>query len=392
MKDRKNGQFTEVTEKILKNQVLTKEELLLITSYSSSKLFKIAKLLDKRDNTQEKKPITYSKNVFVPLVNLCRNECTYCGFRKDPNDPQARLMKPQEVLKLVQQSARLGCKEVLFTFGERPEERYSKVRHALKQIGNYNSTHEYHLNLCEKILDQHSLLPHSNPGILSFDELKALKEVNASMGLMLENASERLLLPGMPHEKSPGKAPQARLELIENAGKLKIPFTTGLLIGIGETWEERIHSLFEIKKLHSKYQHIQEIIIQNFVHNEATINNPSFNPPALQEMVAMIILTRIIFGSRMHVQVPPNLNQDRLPDLLSAGLHDWGGISPISKDHVNPEHEWPEIRKLRKITEANECVLIERLPIYPDFITPEFTSERVMEKILIHIDESGFVR
>ncbi|MHC1592397.1 MAG: 7,8-didemethyl-8-hydroxy-5-deazariboflavin synthase CofG [Candidatus Helarchaeales archaeon] len=335
--------------------------------------------------------VSYSKNVFVPIINLCRNCCTYCGFRKEPSDPRAKLMLPDEVMSIVKKAEKLGCKEVLFTFGEKPEEKYPHILQRLKKIGNYNSLHEYHLSLCNQVLENTSMLPHSNPGVLEMEELERLKECNASMGLMLECSSERLVEKGGPHEFSPGKHPRARLETIDNAGRLKIPFTTGLLIGIGETLEERIDSLLALKKLHDEHGHIQEIIIQNFVPNEATTGR-NFKPPGLKDIIIIILLTRQIFGPKMHVQVPPNLNPSVLPELLRAGIDDWGGISPVSQDYINPDHPWPTLEKLRRVTESNGRILKERLPIYPEFITKEFTSGRIREKIKIHVDESGFVR
>lgn len=391
MSDVRAQKYDAIIQKIHGNKVLSIEELSHLVTFSLSELFPIAKIIDQRDYSFLKNYISFSKNVFIPLVNLCRNHCSYCGFRKEPDDPRAKLINPEEVLNLVNEAENAGCKEVLFTFGEKPELKYPQIVKKLKKFGNYKSLHEYHVALCETILDDTSLLPHSNPGILSYDELKSLKKCNASLGLMLENISDRLSMPNGPHEHSPGKDPQKRLKVIENAGKLKIPFTTGLLLGIGETWEERIQSILELKRIQDRHGHIQEIILQNFVHNEAT-NDTTFQPPTLQEIVAMIILTRMIFGPKMSIQVPPNLNEEHLPALLKAGINDWGGVSPISTDYINPDHKWPSIQKLQTITKDNGLILRERLPIYPEFITPEFTSRKVMEKILIHVDDSGCVR
>ncbi|MEE8402537.1 MAG: 7,8-didemethyl-8-hydroxy-5-deazariboflavin synthase subunit CofG, partial [Candidatus Hydrothermarchaeaceae archaeon] len=274
--------------------------------------------------------VTYSKNVFLPLTNACRNACAYCGFRSD----EPTIMERREVLSVLKSGRKAGCKEALFTFGERPESN-DRIKKTLHGWGYANMT-EYLLDLCRDAI-RLGLLPHTNAGILERDEMMALKEVNASMGLMLESASERLCGKGMPHENSPGKLPEVRLEAIKNAGKLKIPFTTGLLIGIGETPEEVLYSIEKIKGLNDRHQHIQEVIIQNFKPKAGT-RMEGRPEPGPKQMVDAVRTVMAVMPD-MHVQVPPNLNPETWPALVSEGVDDIGGIPPTTKDYINPEAE-----------------------------------------------------
>jgi len=325
------------------------------------------------------KSITFSKNIFVPLINLCRNECYYCGFRKEPSDPDAKLLNISEIKDLLNQAKEFNCKEVLLTFGEKPEEKYPEVLDKLNEIGDFNSLHEYHMHVCKMILDE-GLLPHSNPGLLTFDELKDLKGVNASMGLMLESSSNKLCKNGSPHEKSPSKNPQKRLEMIENAGRLKIPFTTGILIGIGENFTERVESLLAIRDLHERYGHIQEIIIQNF-HPKMETRMVNTRPLSINEIIKTIYCARLIFKDSLSIQVPPNLNVHHLDILLFSGINDLGGISPVTLDEINPEMKWPQIQKLEELCNNYGVTLKERLPVYPRFISSEFLSQKVLKNV-----------
>ena len=321
--------------------------------------------------------VTYSKNIFLPLTNICRNECGYCVYRRNPESFDATiLMNSEEVLGMVEKADRYNCHEALFTFGEGADE-FPEVQHALDKQG-FSSMVDYLYYLCSETLDKTNLLPHSNPGVLERKDLKLLREVNVSMGLMLENSSPRLM-DTIVHSKSPGKNPVLRLKTIENAGKLKIPFTTGLLIGVGETLEERAESLLDIRKLQDKYGHIQEIIIQNFKPKPG-IPMENQAEPSLMEMIKMVSVTKLMFPD-VSVQVPPNLNMDNVQIFLMAGADDWGGISPLSKDYVNPEAPWPEITRLKNLTQELGLQLTERLPIYPEFISGEFLSERIINKI-----------
>ncbi|WP_456474028.1 7,8-didemethyl-8-hydroxy-5-deazariboflavin synthase subunit CofG [Candidatus Pyrohabitans sp.] len=327
--------------------------------------------------------VSYSKNVFIPLTNACRNACTYCGFRSE----KPYLMGEEEVLGILREGAARGCTEALFTFGERPEV-YPEIERALSRMG-YGSVIEYLYHLCEASLEM-GLLPHSNPGVIGEAELRALREVNASLGLMLENASERLCEKGMPHEHSPGKRPEARLRMIELAGKLRIPFTTGLLIGIGETGEEIALSLMQLKELSDRYGHIQEIIIQNFRPKKGTPMQHA-REPSLFRMLKVVRAASELFPE-LAIQVPPNLNPSTYAIFLLHGASDLGGISPLTRDYINPEDTWPGVEEMRRMVEDLGLTLRERLPIYPEYIKQGWYSERVGEVISQYATEEGYVR
>jgi FO synthase subunit 1 len=348
-----------------------------IISLLNAKGKDILSLISSAESKRDIDKITYSKNVFLPLTDICRNECGYCTFKKTPDDKNVRiLMGKDEIFNILYEADKYGCKEALFTFGERPEET-EEVKIALEDLG-YQNMVEYLYFICDETLKKTRLLPHSNPGILKKKELEILREVNASMGLMLETTSKRLMKT-IVHEKSPGKDPKLRIKSIENAGKLKIPFTTGLLIGIGETIEERAESLLEIKRINDKYGHIQEIIIQNFKPKPG-IPMESWKEPSLIEMIKMVAITKLLFPD-VGVQVPPNLNKDTSQVFLLAGADDWGGVSPLTKDYVNPEAPWPEINDLKRMTEEMGLFLDERLPVYNRFISEDYLSPKILNKI-----------
>jgi 7,8-didemethyl-8-hydroxy-5-deazariboflavin synthase len=337
----------------------------------------VLQLMMQANSLRQTDRITYSKNVFLPLTNICRNDCGYCTFRREPEDPDATLiLPPQKVMQTIHEADHYSCREALFTFGEQADTT-PQVHDALEKLG-FEGMLEYLYHLCEKTLNETSLLPHSNPGILQKDELKMLREINASMGLMLETTSSRLM-ESPAHRKSPGKDPKLRIKTIENAGKLKIPFTTGLLIGIGETVEERVDSLLEIRRIQDKYGHIQEIIIQNFKPKPG-IEMESHREPSLLDMIRMVAVTSLLFPD-CGVQVPPNLNRDTAGMFILAGANDWGGVSPLTKDYVNPEAPWPELDELKKLTQELGFHLEERLPVYPKYLTKEFLSSQVHEKV-----------
>jgi len=327
--------------------------------------------------------VTFSKNIFVPLTNACRNRCAYCGFRSDA----PRIMSRTEIQRILEEGKKQQCKEALFTFGEMPESD-EKIRRQLRGWG-YSSVLEYLYELCEDALE-YGLLPHSNAGVIEKQEMKMLGEVNASMGLMLENASERLYKKGMPHEHSPGKRPKLRLKVIENAGKLKIPFTTGILVGIGETFDEILYSLRTIKEINDRYEHIQEVIIQNFKAKKNTPMQDSAEP-SLHKMLTVVRAARQILPN-MNIQVPPNLNPDTWQIFLSSGANDLGGVSPTTKDYINPEADWPKIEKMKILTETLGLGLRERLPIYPEFIKKGWYSKKLEELIKSYTDEDGLVK
>ncbi len=335
--------------------------------------------------------ITFSKKVFIPLTTLCRDYCGYCTFRKDPGQPGAHFMTPEEVLALAERGRRAGCKEALFSLGDQPEKIFPEAREFLRTQG-YSRTLDYLAAMCELVLEKIGLLPHANPGVMDRAALVRLKDSNASVGLMLENISPRLMRDGLPHAKAPDKVPALRLRTIEEAGRLNIAFTTGILIGIGETMEERIDSLLAIRRLHEKYGHIQEVIIQNF-RAKPDIPMAAHPEPSLEDMLRTIALARLILGPQMNVQAPPNLSYEDFPRLLEAGINDWGGISPITKDFINPEAAWPQIARLQAETAARGFTLRERLALYPEFVhRHEFLSSRVRRRIAEIAGPDGFAR
>jgi FO synthase len=324
--------------------------------------------------------VSFSRKVFIPLTTLCRDYCSYCTFRKDPGQPGAHFMTPDEVLALAEQGRRAGCKEALFSLGDQPERIFAEAREFLQRQG-LARTLDYVAAMSELVLEKTGLLPHANPGVMDRVALERLKDSNASVGLMLENISIRLMRDGLPHAKAPDKVPTLRLRTIEEAGKLSLAFTTGILIGIGETMAERIDSLLAIRGLHEKYGHIQEVIVQNF-RAKPDIPMSAHPEPSLEEMLRTLALARLILGEKMNIQAPPNLSYEDFPRLLEAGINDWGGISPVTKDFINPEAAWPQIARLRSETGARGFALRERLAIYPEYVgRAEFLSPRVHERV-----------
>jgi 7,8-didemethyl-8-hydroxy-5-deazariboflavin synthase CofG subunit len=335
------------------------------------------------------KTISFSKKVFIPLTTLCRDYCGYCTFRKDPGQPGAHFMTPDEVLALAELGRRAGCKEALFSLGDQPERIFPEAREFLHRQG-YTRTLDYLAAMCELVLEDTGLLPHANPGLMDGAALEKLKDSNASVGLMLETVSARLMRDGLPHANAPDKVPALRLRTIEEAGKRSMAFTTGVLIGIGETVEERIDSLLAIRDLHAKYGHIQEVIVQNF-RAKADIPMAGHPEPSLEEMLRTLAVARLILGAQMNLQAPPNLSYRDFPRLLETGINDWGGISPVTKDFINPEAAWPQIALLQSETEARGFSLRERLALYPEFISrKQFVSARVGEKLSKLADIRGF--
>jgi 7,8-didemethyl-8-hydroxy-5-deazariboflavin synthase CofG subunit len=334
--------------------------------------------------------VTLSKKVFIPLTTLCRDYCSYCTFRKDPGQPGAHFMTPDEVLALGERGRRAGCKEALFSLGDQPERIFPEARDFLRSQG-FSRTLDYLAAMCELVLDRVGLLPHANPGVMDRAILERLKNSNASVGLMLENVSSRMMRDGLPHAKAPDKVPALRLRTIEEAGKLNIAFTTGILIGIGETPEERIDSLFAIRALHEKYGHVQEVIVQNF-RAKPDIPMAAHPEPGLDEMLRTLAIARLILGPHMNLQAPPNLSYGDFPRLLDAGINDWGGISPVTKDFINPEAAWPQIARLQSETEARGFVLRERLALYPEYLScDEFLSPQVRAKVKLLSGGAGIL-
>jgi FO synthase len=336
--------------------------------------------------------ITYSPKVFIPLTKLCRDVCHYCTFVQPPRRGERAYMRADDVLEIARGGAEAGCHEALFTLGDKPELRYRAAREELAELG-CETTIEYLARMCELVLAETGLLPHVNPGVMTREELALLRTVSASQGIMLETAAPRLSQKGMPHHGSPDKLPERRLETIRLAGELQIPFTTGILIGIGETREERLEALEVIRKLHERYGHIQEVIVQNFRAKPGT-KMAGAPEPSLDDLLWTARAARALLGPKMHVQVPPNLSYDEFPRLLEAGIDDWGGVSPVTLDHVNPEAPWPEVERLREATEAAGFALAPRLPIYPEYVADldGWADPRLAQEILRHADADGLAR
>jgi 7,8-didemethyl-8-hydroxy-5-deazariboflavin synthase CofG subunit len=334
--------------------------------------------------------ITYSRKVFIPLTNLCRDRCAYCTFAREPGDRSAHTMTPEEVLAVARAGKKAGCKEALFSLGDKPELRYPEHREWLNRRG-FRSTIEYLEAICRLVFEETGLLPHANPGVLSRDETQLLRPVNASMGMMLETTSARLMKRGEAHYQCPDKFPVARLEVLKDAGELGIPFTTGILIGIGETLNERVDTLLAIRDLHEKYGHIQEVIVQNFRAKPDTLfaNKPE---PTSLDLARTAAVARLIFGAEINLQAPPNLSHDSYGFLLLAGINDWGGVSPVTPDFINPEMAWPQIARLRTVTEEAGFELRERLTAYPHYVRADrWIPHRLRQAALNWVDSSGLV-
>ena len=325
------------------------------------------------------KTLTYSPKVFLPVTNLCRDRCSYCTFRKGPKDAGAHTMSLAEISACVSEGAKLGCHEALLCLGDRPEAVFPSYRKVLQGFG-VSTTAEYLYRVSEVCL-QHGLLPHTNAGLLSSEEMLQLRKTNVSLGLMLENVSERLCEVGGPHESAPTKRPQKRLQMIEDAGKLKIPFTTGLLVGIGETIEERVETLFAIRELHEKYGHIQEVIVQIFRAKDGT-KMEQFPEVTDEELFRTVAVTKLLLPE-MNVQAPPNLTPEGHKGLIRAGINDWGGISPVTKDFINPEAPWPEIVVLKSLCESEGYQLSPRLPVYPEYLDFETWIDPSLESAVL---------
>ena len=379
-----------ILENVLRGDHLSNADAISLAEFNDTAA--IAKVAAELRDQQFNNVVTYSRKVFLPLTHLCRDVCHYCTFAKVPRKVMAPYMSIDEVLAQAKQGAEMGCKEALFTLGEKPELRYKAAREALAEMG-YKTTTEYLKVAAQRVFEETGLLPHLNPGNLSPEELEDLKSVSPSMGIMLESASERLCEKGMPHYGSPDKIPSVRLQTLRNAGIAKIPFTTGILIGIGETRLERIESLLKIRDIHEEYHHIQEIIVQNFRAKAETkmVHAPE---PDLNELLWTIGIARVIFGPSMSVQAPPNLSPGVLSKIVNSGINDWGGVSPVTPDFVNPEAPWPHLSDLADQTYAAGKHLDERLTIYPAYARElsSWIHPNLHERIADMIDTEGFAR
>jgi FO synthase len=336
------------------------------------------------------KRVTYSPKVFIPLTKLCRDVCHYCTFARPPRRGERAYMSEEEVLAVARAGAAAGCREALFTLGDKPELRYRAARDELAQLG-CKTTVEYLARCARLVLDETGLLPHANPGVLTREELAALREVSVSQGLMLETTADRLSRRGGPHFGSPDKLPSARLETLRLAGELEIPFTTGILIGIGETRRERIEALLAIRELGERYGHVQEVIVQNFRAKPGT-KMAAHPEPSLDELLWTAAAARIVLGTDWHIQCPPNLSGADFGRLLDAGIDDWGGVSPVTIDHVNPEAPWPELERLCGETEAKGFTLVPRLAVYPEYVSGRWLDPAVITHVLHASDGEGLAR
>ena len=336
--------------------------------------------------------ISYSRKVFIPLTHLCRDVCHYCTFAHPPRRGENAFLSHKEVLKIARAGAAAGCREALFTLGDKPEKRYGLARTELDVLG-HKTTLSYLAECAQLVFEETGLLPHVNPGLMDPDEVAALRQVSVSQGVMLESTSQRLCEKGGPHYGSPDKVPARRLKTIRRAGEANVPFTTGILIGIGETRRERIESLLALRQLHVASGHIQEIIIQNFCPKPNT-RMENVRPAPLHELLWTIAVARLLFGSEMNIQAPPNLSPGKLAQLVAAGINDWGGVSPVTPDHVNPEAPWPHLDALRNETEAAGKTLVERLAVYPDFIRNKtrWLSSQFHTPVVRAVDSEGFAR
>jgi FO synthase len=349
------------------------------------------KAAQKRDDAFGRN-ISYSRKVFIPLTKLCRDVCHYCTFAERPKAGHAAYLSADEVLAIARAGEAAGCTEALFTLGDKPELRYRAAREALAELG-HGTTISYLREMCALVLKETTLLPHVNPGIMSREEIASLREVSASQGIMLESTSETLCAQGGVHYGSPDKLPAVRLEMIRLAGELAVPFTTGILIGIGETRSERLDALEAIRDLHEQYGHIQEVIVQNFRAKPDT-KLAGADEPDLLDLLWTIAAARLILPADVHVQAPPNLSPGVYQKLIGAGIDDWGGVSPVTPDHVNPEAPWPELEALGLRTAEMDKILVPRLPVYPAWAadTQKWLHPKVATRVMQHADAEGWAR
>ncbi len=380
-----NLQFDfEIIHKINESEEIKKEQIFeLIEDVPKQVIFETAsKLRDKNKG----KVVSFSKKAFFNIINLCRDTCSYCTYKAEPDDTKLSLMDEQTVKKLAELAKKYNCTEALFVTGERPEQKYQEAKEWLRKQG-FSSTTEYLIHCSEIVLKQ-GVFPHTNAGNLAKNEMKELAKTNVSMGVMLENSSVRLREEGMPHQDAPSKEPLARLNILKNAGELKIPMTTGILVGIGETLEECIQSIYDIKKIHQKYGNIQEIILQNF-HPKPKTSMFEHSTPEESYFKMVVALCRIIMPDA-NIQIPPNLSPDNYNEFLSVGINDWGGISPITSDYVNPEFSWPNIQNVEKKCGNLGFSLKARFPVYPEFVP--LINNNLKQRISLIADEKNYVK
>jgi 7,8-didemethyl-8-hydroxy-5-deazariboflavin synthase CofG subunit len=374
----------EIIQRINESKDIKKSEILQLAKNAPKELIfdTASKLRDKRKG----KNVSFSKKAFFNIINLCRDTCSYCTYKAEPNDKKLSLMSKQMVKDLAKISKKYNCTEALFVTGERPEQKYSEAKKWLKNEG-FSSTPEYLIHCSEIVLNE-GIFPHTNAGNLTKNEMKELKKTNVSMGLMLENSSPRLREKDMPHQDAPSKDPSARLNILKYSGELKIPMTTGILVGIGETMEECIQSILDIKQIHDTYGNIQEIILQNFHPKSKTLMSEHTTPEE-DYFRRVVALCRIIMPDA-NIQIPPNLSPENYDEFLSVGINDWGGISPITSDYVNPEFSWPNIQNVEKKCNELGFSLKARFPVYPEFVP--FVNNDLKQRISLIADSKNYVK
>jgi len=374
----------EIIHKINESKDIKKDEILQLAKNAPNELiFDTARKL--RDKKKGKK-ISFSKKAFFNIINLCRDTCSYCTYKAEPNDTKLSFMNKQMVKELAALAKKYNCTEALFVTGERPEQKYSEAKKWLKKEG-FLSTPEYLIHCSETVLNE-GIFPHTNAGNLTKNEMRELQKTNVSMGLMLENSSPRLREKDMPHQDAPSKDPSARLNILKYSGELKIPMTTGILVGIGETMEECIQSILDIKQIHDTYGNIQEIILQNFHPKSKTLMSEHTTPEE-DYFRRVVALCRIIMPDA-NIQIPPNLSPENYDEFLSVGINDWGGISPITSDYVNPEFSWPNIQNVEKKCNELGFSLKARFPVYPEFVP--FVNNDLKQRISLIADSKNYVK
>ena len=374
----------ETIHKIDELKEITKEEVLELSKNAPKQIIfdTASRIRDERKG----KIVSFSKKAFFNIINMCRDTCSYCTYKSEPNDTKLSLMDKKTVKELAVLAKKYNCTEALFVTGERPEQKYPEAKKWLTNQG-FSSTAEYLIHCSEIVLDE-GVFPHTNAGNLSKDEMRELQKTNVSMGLMLENSSPRLREIGMPHHNAPSKEPSTRLNILKNSGELKIPMTTGILVGIGESMEENIQSIFDIKEIDDKYGNIQEIILQNF-HPKPKTSMSKHSTPEEDYFKMIVALCRIIIPDA-NIQIPPNLSPENYHEFLSVGINDWGGISPITSDYVNPEFSWPNIQNIEKKCNDAGFSFKARFPVYPEFIP--LVNNDLKQRISLIADEENYVK
>jgi len=376
-----------ILDKAESGVVINREEALYLVNIERDEIPYLLLTATKLRDRGKGEVLTYSKNVFVPVTQICRNHCGYCTFKYEPGEGPL-FMTPDEVLDMAKKGVELGCTELLFVTGDKPELKYPDYKEALQELG-FETTADYLIALGEAGLKE-NIFPHTNLGLATSEELLAFRGSNPSMGLMLENISPRLLKKGEAHYRCPDKVPKLRMKTMELAGELRIPWTSGILVGIGETWEERINSLIALRELSDNYGHLQEIIIQNFSPKPG-IMMEKYPPPGFVEMLKLVAISRLVFGAEMNIQIPPNLNPKTYPLFIHAGINDLGGVSPVTIDYVNPEAPWPKLEIMQDMIEELGFTLRERLPVYPEFIDNQFIDKEVLKRVVNFVDKDGYV-